>query len=261
MATSTSTSPSTSQLRVPAIDRMVAEWRSLGRSGAAVRSLRAVARRDPFLASLVLETAGGGPRCPTPDDLVEHMRHARGRAEREEAARVVRVLLRELGGDPFLCRLLVQALLPGLVTVASKLRWGRGREWQTAEEFFVDVTSTAWLVAQEWAGQDRPYAVLDLLSAIRCRLRRQLFRFKDQAARTMPLDRRADRCAPAESDLETLARVLVELHAEGMREDDVQVVYAHQVLGYSMAELATMTGRDRRALYARRDRGRRRVCA
>jgi hypothetical protein len=28
-----------------------------------------------------------------------------------------------------------------------------------------------------------------------------------------------------------------------------------------MAELASMTGRDRRALYARRDRGQRRLCA
>jgi len=30
---------------------------------------------------------------------------------------------------------------------------------------------------------------------------------------------------------------------------------------HSLAELAAMTGRDRRALYARRDRGRRRLCA
>ena len=46
-----------------------------------------------------------------------------------------------------------------------------------------------------------------------------------------------------------------------MRRDEVQVLYAHHVLGYSMAELAALTGRDRRALYARRDRGQRRLCA
>jgi hypothetical protein len=250
------------QTRVPAIDRLVAEWRSLGRSAGAVRALRSAARRDPFLASLVLPTgAGAGVPCPTPYDLVEHMRRARGRVEREDAARVVRVLLREMGHDPLLCRLLVQALLPGLVSVAAKLRWGSGGEWQTSEEFFADLLTTSWLVVQEWAGQDRPYAVLDLLSAIRCRMRRQLFHFKDQAPHTVPLDQRFERCVPPESDLETLARVLVDLRREGMREDDVQVLYAHHVLGYSMAELATMTGRERRALYARRDRGQRRVCA
>ena len=46
-----------------------------------------------------------------------------------------------------------------------------------------------------------------------------------------------------------------------MRTDDVQVLYTHHVMGYSIAELATLTGRDRRALYARRDRGQRRLCA
>jgi DNA-directed RNA polymerase specialized sigma24 family protein len=46
-----------------------------------------------------------------------------------------------------------------------------------------------------------------------------------------------------------------------MRAEDIEVVYAHHVLGFSIAELALVTGRDRRSLYARRDRGRRRLCA
>jgi DNA-directed RNA polymerase specialized sigma24 family protein len=65
----------------------------------------------------------------------------------------------------------------------------------------------------------------------------------------------------SETDLEELARLLIELRREGMRADEVEVLYAHYVLGYSMAELAVLTGRDRRALYARRDRGQRRLCA
>jgi DNA-directed RNA polymerase specialized sigma24 family protein len=65
----------------------------------------------------------------------------------------------------------------------------------------------------------------------------------------------------SESELEELARLLVNLRREGMRSDEVQVLYAQHVLGFSIAELATITGRDRRALYARRDRGRRRLCA
>jgi hypothetical protein len=266
--TSTSTTSATSKRRpnrVALIDQMAAEWSSIGRSPSAVRSLRAVAGRDGGLAALVVGTDQAPPPCPTPCALVDHMRGAKGRHQREEAARFVRVMLREAGGDPFVCRMLVQILIPGLVTVAGKLQWGKGGEWRDGEEFFGELVSTTWLVMQEWAGQDRPYAVLDLLSAIRCRLRRQLLRSKDVDVRSSPLGpdspEAATPAARPETDLEELARMLIELHGEGMRPDDVQVLYAHHVLGYSMAELATLTGRDRRALYARRDRGQRRLCA
>jgi len=255
--------PSTSKHRVALIEQMSAEWRSLGRSPSAVRSLQSLARRDPGLSLLVLGADGVPARCPTPTDVVEHMRRATGRVQREEAARIVRVLLREAGADPFICRMLVQALLPGLVTVAGRLRWGRGGDWQDGEEFFGELLTTTWLVIQQWSGQDRPYAVLDLLSAIRCRLRRQLFRAKDAGGRAAPFDpAEADvRAVGNETDLEELARILIDLHRDGMRTEDVQVLYAHHVLGYSMAELAALTGRDRRVLYTRRDRGHRRLCA
>ncbi len=244
---------------------MAAEWQSIGRSPAAVRSLRDVARADPGLSLLVHGPEAGTPLCPTPYDLVEHLRRASGRVQREEAARLIRVLLRESDADPFLCRVLVQALIPGLVSVAGKLRWGRGGDWQDGEEFFGELLSTTWLVLQEWSGQDRPYAVLDLLSAIRCRVRRQLFRSKELVERCASIGpdlvESASRTTRPETDLEELARLLIDLHREGMRPDDVQVLYAHHVLGYSMAELSALTGRDRRALYARRDRGQRRLCA
>ena len=255
----------TSKQRVAVIDQMAVEWSSIGRFPSAVQSLRAVAGRDPALADLVLGTAHDPPPCPTPCDLVEHMRRAKGRREREEAARLVRILLREADADPFVSRMLVQVLIPGLVTVAGKLQWGRGGEWRDGEEFFGELLSTTWLVLQEWAGQDRPYAVLDLLSAIRCRLRRQLLHSKDVGGRSDPLDSESDETAictaRAETDLEELTRMLIDLHHEGMRPDEVQVLSAHHVLGYSVAELAALTGRDRRALYARRDRGQRRLCA
>jgi hypothetical protein len=119
------------------------------------------------------------------------------------------------------------------------------------------------MVLFEWSGQDRPYAVLDLLSAIRCRMRRQLFRARDhqqlQVQMTPALTEA--KIAAGETDLELLARTLIDLRRDGMRVEDVEVLYAHHVLGYSIAELALATGRDRRALYARRDRGQRRLCA
>jgi hypothetical protein len=245
------------------LDQLAAEWESLGRSRAGRRALESVARRDRSLSVLVLGTRTMPPTCPTPSDLVDHMRRAQGRTQREEAARVVRVLLREAGADPFIPRLLVQVLVPGLITVARKLQWGKGGEWRDGTEFFGDLLATTWIVLQEWSGQDRPYAVLDLLSAVRCRLRRQLFRAKDQGEHITSLrNEHVDRwIGRAESDLEGLARTLIDLRKEGMRREDVQVLYAQHVLGYSIAELTALTGRGRRALYARRDRGRRRLCA
>jgi hypothetical protein len=250
---------------------MALEWRSIGRTADAVRALQAVARRDPGLALLVFGDGGGdtgdesagAPLCPTPCDLVAHMRLASGRAQRDEAARLVRVLLREAGADPFIARMLVQVLVPGLVSVAGKLRWGQGGDWQDGEEFFGELLSTTWCIIAEWAGQDRRYAVLDLLSAIRCRLRRQLFRAKDLAERTL-LNGAQDgpgQAAPSETLLDELARAVIDGHHDGMPADELQVLYGHSVLGYSMAELAVLTGRDRRGLYTRRDRARRRLCA
>jgi hypothetical protein len=248
--------------RTDLIDHMHAEWQAIGRSPGAVRALATVARCDPGLALLVLGTARRPASCPTPLDLIEHMRRASGRRQREDAARLIRVLLREAGSDPFIGRMLVQALLPGLISVASVLQWGIGGDWSDGDEFFAEVITTTWLVVQEWAGQDRAYAVLDLLSAIRCRLRRQLLRSKEMSTRHLPLVSAGyDREARAETDLEELARILINLHCEGMDHEEVQLLYAQHVLGYTIAELANTTGRERRALYTRRDRGQRRLCA
>src|ERR1700678_4306676 len=53
----------TSKPRVALIDQLATEWRSIGRSRAAVRSLRDIAGRDPGLSLLVLGPATGQPPC------------------------------------------------------------------------------------------------------------------------------------------------------------------------------------------------------
>jgi len=255
--------PTTSSHPVLPLQQLHTDWRSLGRSPAAVGVLHLLAARDPALSALVLGSPALPPACPTPADLVAHMHDSTGRHGREQAAAVVRLMLREAALHPLIPRFLTQALLPGLVTVAGKLQWGRGGDWSGGDEFFAELLSTTWMVIGEWAGQDRPYAVLDLLSAIRCRLRRLLFNAKDLHHREVHGhgDELASRPGASESDLESLARLLVDLHGEGMRAEEVQILYAQHVLGYSIAELAAVTGRNRRALYARRDRGQRRLCA
>jgi hypothetical protein len=94
-------------------------------------------------------------------------------------------------------------------------------------------------------------------------MRRQLLRAKDQQRLQVGLSPSVTEniTSPHETDLEQLARLLIELRRSGMRTDEVEVLYAQHVLGFSISELALVTGRDRRALYARRDRGQRRLCA
>ncbi len=254
--------PSPRQVVTP-IAQLTSEWRSLGRSSAAVDALHRVATTDPGLTTLVHGTGTGPPQCPTPRDLVEHLRRAKSRVCREEAARLVRILLREAAADPLIPRIVVQAMLPGLINVAGRLQWGRGGDWTDRDDFFIDLLSTTWTTIEEWSGQDRPYAVLDLLSAVRCRLRRQLLKAKEQRVQRQPLTRQvmATLGVPRETDLEELSRLLIDLRLQGSGLDELQVLYAHHVLGFTISELAIVTGRDRRALYARRDRGQRRLCA
>jgi hypothetical protein len=260
--------PPLTRQRIQPIEQLNSEWHTLGRSAGAIRALHRLAERDSALSLLVHGSEGStsaaavSPPCPTPCDLIAHMREASGNRGREEAAALIRIMLREAPLDPLIVRCLIQALLPGLLTIARRLRWGQGGDWDDGSEFFSETLSTTWMVLTDWAGQDRPYAVLDLLSAIRCRMRRQLFRAKDVRQLQVPMTPGVNepRATRSESDLEVLARTLIDLRHEGMRAEDVEVLYAHHVLGFSIAELASVTGHDRRALYLRRDRGRRQVC-
>jgi hypothetical protein len=259
--------PPTPRQSILPIEQLNTEWRTLGRSAGAVRALHRLAEHDAGLSSLVHGPPDAStaipPACPTLCELIDHMRRATGNRGREEAAALIRVMLREAPLDPLIVRCLIQALLPGLLTIATRLRWGQGGDWDDGSEFFSETLSTTWMVVTDWAGQDRPYAVLDLLSAIRCRMRRRLFRARDLQQQHVPMTSGVaePRAGNSETDLEVLARTLIDLRREGMRVEDVEVLYAHHVLGFSIAELALFTGRDRRSLYARRDRGRRRLCA
>jgi len=248
--------------RILPIEQLNTEWETLGRTDHSVSVLRRLAARDQTVARVVTgdaTTAG----CATPYELVAHMRRASGPVRREEAAELVRIMLREAALDPFVPRLVIQAMVPGMVTVAGKLRWGQGGEWAGADAFFAELLSTTWMVVADWAGQDRPYAVMDLLSAVRCRMRRTLLRQRElgrlHVGLTPPLVQSLS--TRDETELESIARQFVELTHDGMRRDEVEVLYAQHVLGYTIAELSALTGRDRRTLYTRRDRGLRRLCA
>ncbi len=198
-------------------------------------------------------------------ELVAALRQPGSVAGRASAARVLQAMLRSQSVHPLVPRAILQALLPGLVSVARRLSWGSGGEWEGGGAFFADVLATAWEVIVSWAGEDRDYAVLDLLSAIRCRVRRQLVKHRSTAATLVldpDLDERGDLArGSGTTALDDLARAIEDLTGRGLDRADAAVLYGHRVLGFSMAELAGITGEPRRRLDGRRHRAEQEFCA
>lgn len=239
------------------LDQMTRDWQTQSRSSESRVALSRLAAAEPAVAALA--DVGVGDL----GELVGAMRPGGPGWHREAAAAVFRAMLRSQGVHPLVPRAVLQAVLPGLVSVARRLAWGAGGEWEDGGAFFVDAVTTAWEVIVEWSGEDRPYAVLDLLSAVRCRLRRQLLRHRTHATRLVTVTDPADPGTPPApgtsasveaSGEEELARALDDLSGRGLDPADAAVLYAHRVLGYTMTELSSITGRSRRHLGERRDR-------
>jgi hypothetical protein len=173
-------------------------------------------------------------------------------------------MLRSEAVDPLISRAILQAILPGLVTVARRLAWGAGGDWTHGGAFFADLLATAWEVIIEWSGQDRAYAVLDLLSAVRCRSRRQLLRQRTTRRETLldpDLASHATSYPFGRTALDDLAIAIDNLSGHGLDPADAAVLYGHRVLGLSINELANISGESRRRLERRRDRAEREICA
>ncbi len=114
------------------------------------------------------------------DDLVDVVSLCESRGPRKvlERARIVRALLED-ARDPMIHRALLQTLLPGIVSVCRQLRFGAGIIDDPGETLAVAIALAAELL-HDWAGQSRPYAAPDVLSALRGRLRRHLLKEKEQ---------------------------------------------------------------------------------
>jgi hypothetical protein len=119
----------------------------------------------------------------TPEDVVARLTR-RGGLSALQRAGVLRALLRD-AADPVVARTLLQTLLPGTTTVCRQLHFGRGAVDDPSEAL-----ATAWALLhdliRDWAGQDRPYAGPDLLSALRGRLRRYIITWR--LGETLALD-------------------------------------------------------------------------
>lgn len=213
-----------------AIANLNAEWRGLGRSSDSARAVEILGALDDLVASVGASTMA---------DLADYMRAGSG----ARAAAIVSVMVREADCHPLVARCLLQVLIPGTLSTGKRLQWGRGGPWADPEEFMAELLSVTWEVIVDWTGVDRPYAMLDVLSAARCRVRRQLFTHKDRGALTSEILPNHDRSTYSPlTGQEVLAMALTDLRLAGDESIGVEVVYATRVLGYSMAETVTTMG-------------------
>jgi hypothetical protein len=224
------------------IDQLSVEWETVGRGQESRTALRSLIEREPNLTKIGANDL---------HDLVAYLRQAPSSGERTDAALVVRSMLRSESVHPLVSRAILQAILPGLVSVARRLSWGSGGDWSDGGTFFSDLIATAWEVITDWAGQDRQYAVLDLLSAIRCRMRRQFIRTTDSCELPVGTDLDDDTATHSpfgRTALEELAKTIEDSIGQGLDPVDGAVLYGVRVLGLTTADLARISGRSRRYL-------------
>ena len=198
-----------------------ADWRRYGAGPAARVSARAFAHRHAMLDLDFVE------------DLVDVVALLESHGPRNvlERARLIQALLED-ARDPLLHRALVQTLLPGIVSVCRQLRFGDGIVDDPSETLAVAVTLAGEIVS-DWAGQSRPYAGPDLLSALRGRLRRYLLKEKD-ARRALTGNVAVEFASGANSTLETRLEQLCGTPHERL----ARLTYARVFEGVSLKALA-----------------------
>jgi hypothetical protein len=197
------------------------EWHRFGRTGHAKTAFERFRAAHPEVTLDGLHDLG---------DVVAALEPRGGRSVLERAA-IVRALLEE-AHDPLLHRTLLQTLIPGIVSVCRQLRFGDGIVREPSETVAMAMGLANELIS-DWAGQSRPYAGPDLLSALRGRLRRWLL--KEKAALTsLRLYTDADQPALEASPLETR----INSYRGSQYDRMARLTYARVFEGRSLKELA-----------------------
>lgn len=160
-----------------------------------------------------------------------------------ERARGVTVLLAE-SGDPIVRRALLQTLLPGVVSACRQLRFGDGIVASPS----ICLNEALALLCEllvDWAGQERPYAAPDLVSALRGRLRRWLLKEKEFQAQ-LSRDRLPEIAVEPSTLLTRLDRLRRDPHHQRLAE----LVWQQIMGGVPLYQLARADHRSTTALQA-----------
>lgn len=195
------------------------DWDRCGHDAASQATFRAFTLRHPALA------LSGDAMA----DVLDRMESRSGASVIEKAA-IMQALLED-ATDAFVRRAMLQTLLPGIVATCRELRFGSGIIDDPSETLGVAIALCAELLV-DWAGQSRPYAGPDLLSALRGRLRRWLL--KEKAAQRHVAPEPIDVASPPGSALLTRLEQL----RGGPFDRLVRLTYARVFEGVSLQDLA-----------------------
>jgi len=223
------------------LDDLRREWQIISRTTASRTACELLKAQHPPLAETRARDLG---------DVVELLEPRSGLSQIDRA-QLAAALLAATPLDGLLARALLQTLLPGLIGVARKLDWGRGRADDPAS-FLADLITATYELIVEWGGQRRPYAAPDLLNAARCRMRRRLEQASE--ARLVSLEALVESSSllPITIDEDPMASIQALLAEAGPDVDPVgaAALFGREVLGLSLRELADLTGVSTRRLAA-----------
>jgi len=124
---------------------------------------------------------------------------------REERWHIANKMLVE-SADPQIAAALVQTLLPGIMRECERMHWGKGIAG-VPEQMLGQAVVSATEIVHRWAGEERDYAMGDVLNATRSRVRDWMMREK-QIARGLNVDATAlARVRPAPDSDRLVARL------------------------------------------------------
>ena len=244
-----------------AIAAIRAEWARRSRSPHAAAVLDQLVAAEPELAAVAATSLEG---------LFAALEQPG--ASTTQHWRVVAALIRRFETDELVGLGLVAALSPALLRVARRLDWGHGGPWTDAQSFAADLISETWFVLSDMAGQSFDYPERAIVDRLRRRLAHHRSRFQAGQQREAPTEastlegsaNRRDRFLGEPrraTTLDALAVALTDFAAHPVGRDDLRLVFATRVLGYSIAELAARGEGCRRTLEYRRVRAEAALCA
>ncbi|MGH2353475.1 MAG: hypothetical protein ACRDJN_17870 [Chloroflexota bacterium] len=218
-------------------------WERDGESAGARSALQEWSTTRPALA-----------RFATPAELVR-LAHRRDASARD----LIEAITEEAASDPWAARTVLQALLPGLAALASQHLdlVGTAREpFATFAELDQFLVCTAYERITQVAAEVPLFRLRTVLDSTWARLRAHARAHRRDHDRRISLsDVHGGIAAPARSDAETLALLLVDaVERRVLRPADARLVYTTRVCGHSTTEVAKRMGYNLDSLRRRRHR-------
>ena len=223
------------------VERLEAEWPVLA-AGPLRAQLRQWAAREPALVGFA-----------TPQQLLRHLRGLRGRTKAEDE--ILAALVRQARADPLARRVVLQALLPGLKTVAKRILVDADQR----DEVWAALLFHCWERICCYPLERRPTriaanVVLDSLNQTTREFRREL-RNRDRFGLELPEEHPA--AAPVDSDVVRLVARAVASSA--ITAEEANLILRTRIDGTDLRALADASGIAYHTLKVRRLRAEKRL--